>query len=311
MMEIIIKKRIEEMVKWSTRTSSSKMNLLSTINNSTLDEIVHHRYFVDESMDVHTITSADFDDPNFPENDFPDDNFNIDFHVLERIGITKTSIVHRVVSRKDNSQYAAKILTRPIDISLLPREAQVMMDIDKMEGIAHLKACYNTTHNNIPSVVIVMDTPTGIFAPYSRVKQTKTYEEKRLIISRLVRILKELDQRNIAHNDLHANNFLVSQPDNKVTLIDFGRAQYKHIPFDMIQNYRKWEMSPPELKQYGIFSYDMLTVWTIHQIVKRSFDDTNPPPPLAMDLLQAIDVQDYRDRITLQQLFKHPYLQAW
>ena len=254
-----------------------------------------HEYFL-----FHGTAQEDEEEPWWDDNS---DIFMVDFQMGGLIDKTVTSRVYRV--SKDGLDYAAKVIQKR---NAVRREVDVMMHLANVKGVTHLQAYYDLGRGKIgdhptPAEVLVMDMPEGPTATYHRVVNTKTDEEKRRILSRLVQILRRIDERGVAHNDLHANNFLVSGADDRVTLIDFGRAEYKNRPFDMTEEYREWCRSPPELRNQGVFDYDRLTTWTMGLIVKQSFTVV---PPIAQNLLDSLFAPFHR-RMSLHQMFDHPY----
>lgn len=278
-------------------------DLLACIDRGgiTLREVLAHEFFdaalqgmIGDDREAVSPASEEEEEEEFPA-DFPT--------VGSLIGATSTSRVY-AVSAADGTPMVAKLVPKARlyhDRTGVPLEVKIMMDLSDMPGVSHIDRYCELESRGRPTVAIVMDRPAGEFSTYHGIRNARTDDEKRVILSKLVDVLRRLDQRRIAHNDLHENNILVSGTD--VTLIDFGRAQYKDRPFHLVELYRSWDRSPPELRERGVFDYDRMTTWCIGLIVKRSFGE---PPPLARDLLRKISVCP-QHCITLHQLFDHPF----
>ena len=225
--------------------------------------------------------------------------FFADYQIVRVIQQSKTSCVYEV--SRNGVSYAAKTVAR-INGDVIPHEVKIMIHLSGVNGISKFKSTYNLV---VPTIVIVMEMPAGDYMPYGCVVNEKTDEQKRCIFARLVKILREIDDLNVAHNDLHEHNFIVHGSDDQVMLIDFGRAQHKNVPFAHVATYMNWDRSPPELRLHGLFDYDRLTMWTVGLLVRNSFEKYQIPP-LAEDLLKYAFVS-YEQRPTISQFFDHPY----
>jgi serine/threonine protein kinase len=317
-------------MKWTAEMIKGKeehRGLFSHIEegDATLSDVLHEGYFMSASLHRDadryipvterswcTMTTQECIDMEYIDREYQEadmsDVFFAHYSFVKEIGKTKTSRVYEVSS--DGVSYAAKTIERPYG-NATPHEVEIMRHLEGVEGVVQLKDTYDLGSGRIgvldpvPSVAIVMEMPTGNVSTYHCVKAHKTDEQKRRILSRLVKILSRIDERNIAHNDLHENNFLVSGPDDRVTLIDFGRAQYKHVPFEHVNLYKNLRHSPPELVEKGLFEYDRFTMWNVGLLIANSFE-RDLIPLTARDLLSRLFAPPEK-RPTISQFFNHPY----
>ena len=213
------------------------------------------------------------------------------YRPVATLGAGSSGRVYEV--ERGGATYAAKIVA---DVELtadgVPLEADILMHLRDVPGVARLR---DVVRLPCGSHAMVMDTPTG---PFSTLFRCPWPVDARLVLTRLVRILRDVDARNVCHMDLHAQNILVS-PGSDVTLVDFGRAQYKDRPFPLVDLYAEMDDSPPELRERGVFDYDRMTTWSVGLLALAigSRDST-----VLDDLLAP-----YELRITLDEMFDHPY----
>ena len=236
--------------------------------------------------------------------------------------------VFLVIYRESNEKRALKVI-RVQDLEPTNMfsehfilEAKIMIDLKDVKGVPKLHHVFREnpiSFGGVPrfdSFVLAMSIPPNKYTELVKHFFTKK-SNMRKAHSQLSRILKDLNDRHIAHNDLHSSNVLIETDFLQVTLIDFGRAQYKNKPYGFIDNLRNWTESPPELRDQGIFNYDSSTTWTFGRLMLDKYV-RNPKapypliakyksvPPMLKDLLSKIFVP-YEKRIPLVEVFKHPY----
>lgn len=218
------------------------------------------------------------------------------------------------VKKRDGGSYAMKVMdVGKVDMYYvrgLPLEAYVMIDLDGVEGVCRMdRVWHSRPYGEIEEAYcMVMEMPVG--GSYCALYEMEyCYRSHlRVVFSRLCKVLERVNEKNISHMDLHGGNVLVVRKSLRVTLIDFGRAQYKSVvPYEHAESYRKWIGSPPELRQDGLFDYDRQTVWTFGRMLFESLDGGRGSR-LCEDFLGRVLVRDYRRRMTLDEMFKHPYM---
>lgn len=282
-----ILRKIGDMVRRCSKVSAYRKDLLACIdeNRITLQEVLDHEYFCTR-LHPDPIDYEPVDEDDFLADclvDSPVDS-QMEYRVIRSIG--NTSGLYEL--EKGSERMAAEIVSREPEPDV----------IVQLVAAGLVREC-NTNH----STMIVMDLPAGHCSTFDEIKWRKTDEEKRLIISRLVAIIRSMDRLNIAHNDLREDGILVSEPDDRVTLIHFSKAQYKDRLFFVDRQHATRNDSPPELIENGVFDYDRMTMWSVGMIIKNSF---GPIPPLARDLLDWI-FAPFEQRIAICDFFDHPY----
>lgn len=303
-------------------------DLLANNPPMTLNEMFAHEYF-DLNIELnnnpwssHSSSSSSSSMEEEEDNSF---DFMTDYTIIGRMGPEPYDNVLDVISL-DGIRRVAKIVKKyGVDE---PREVEIMRALNDVPNVARVVAVYDIGSGRIgtyktdkrPCFVIVMERPADPFVTfYEWTKMNDvTIGKKRTVLTRMVTILRHLNEKNMAHNDLHENNVLVNTRTMDVTLIDFDRAEYKDRAFGEVDTLINWEGSPPELRYRKMFSYDLLTVWRIGRMMyralcpRRSFPsdmhdvDYEGLPSDAIDLLKKIFVRAER-RITLDELFNHPF----
>lgn len=169
------------------------------------------------------------------------------------------------------------------------QEVEIMKSLADVEGTNHLLKYYPLEK------FMIVDKPREAFSTFGQfvADERNGDKEKQLVFSRLVSILKKLNQLNIAHNCINENTVLVSNESKAVTLIEFGLAQFKDRPFNA------------GVTMIGINDYDRATTWAVGLLIQLAFDERTMPE-LARDVLDWT-VVPFEYRIELEQMFALPY----
>jgi hypothetical protein len=143
--------------------------------------------------------------------------------------------------------------------------------------------------SNDDETVVVLKVPQGEWIRPGNV------ENARAMLAVLVRVFRALEERNMAMVEFDANSVIVSAEE--VCLLDIGcTVCRKDIPFEYVDVVTG---CPPDES----FDYDQNTVWRLGKLVAAFDSDTSP---LFYDLLRRVFTPREK-RITLHQLFDHPY----
>ena len=254
------------------------------------------------------------------------------------LGQGQDAKVYKVLSRTDNEYYAMKVVPskvygpKDMYVSEVPVEAKIMIDVIGLPGIVQLEQFvhakpfeYENLPKNADSYVYVMKMDqTGS-------EEMNKYEMNdksvlRLLFSQLAQSLRRIDDKGISHMDLHGGNVMIGLRSRDVTLIDFGRAQYKNVPYQDIETYRTWNLAVPEMRSKNAkreivknpapFDYDQATVWCLARMIYEKHeksDWTDYPdlnknkrlPPIMKNLLEGILKPG--ERTKLRDVLNHPY----
>ncbi len=137
--------------------------------------------------------------------------------------------------------------------------------------------------------VVVLRVPQGEWIRPGMVKNA------RKMLSVLVKIFRSMEERNLAMVEFDASSVIVA--GGEVCLVDIGcTVCNKDRPFEYLDVVSG---CPPD----DVFTYDNNTVWRLGKVVAAFDSDMSPH---LFDLLRRVFAQQTK-RITLQQLFDHPY----
>jgi serine/threonine protein kinase len=260
------------------------------------------------------------------------------YSITSQLGRGSDAVVYE--AKKDGRIYALKMIsvaemtTYDMYTSMFPLEARIMIDLINVDGVPKIQQVFrqigdlNTSKilrkdmsivKN--SFVIAMTKPVR----YSLMLGSFPIREKsklRSIFTKLSRIVRDVNNNGICHMDIHNGNVMVSTNYEEVTLIDFGRAQYKSMPYlpNVLGALMAWPVSPPEVRSEGRLVYDAFTVWTFGKMMYETYrpDKTSDEvvfpevenditlPSLLKDLLARV-FKKIEDRITLEEMLNHDY----
>ena len=269
--------------------------------------------FQDSDMDVEELTTPS--------------PFKEKYNIRRQLGKGVDGSVYEVEDRLSGEIYAAKITyaNRELRMSddIMTMEARIMVALEDVRGIPKVISLFHENEMTIatrlaapssvstgsrliqPSAVLVMTTPEP---PYSTLASLRTtgMESNRIreIFSSLIGILKKMDDHDIAHNDLHSGNVLVSGTD--VTLIDFGRSEFKTIPYDMnwIITYAQPNKQQEIANKYKfefrkMYDYDRQTVWRVAMMLFESYGGIIYDESIRHDLKDTIHYPSRMPRIVM------------
>lgn len=241
------------------------------------------------------------------------------------------SKVYRVYDRVDGESYAMKVLNA--EVNIIPdgdlytpnflTEARILIDLANAPHIMHVERVFHESPLDFGGLkmrdahVLITTIPDEPYVTLDQI-QFKNTTQVRYVFVQIARALAAIDRVNVSHMDLHLGNVLVNKHDLNVTVIDFGRSQYKNVlPYYYTNTIRAWEyFAPPELKKDGIFGYDQVTVWCFGVLMYYTIARKGVPKMpvqfeklfsrLLRDLLGKIFVP-YEKRIGLRAMLSHPY----
>lgn len=260
---------------------------------------------------------------------------NKTYKYVGTIGSGADASVVKVRDKKTDIEYAMKVvkISSISDFDMysdyLPLESRLLIDLVGVDGVVQVERVFRERPlffgklKDDDSFCTVMQMPPTKYYSLDMV-DIKLNSTLRKIFARLIAALKEVDDRGIAQMDIHAGNVLVEEKDLRVTVIDFGRAQYKSRPYHFQEQVVKWSEHPPELTadDFSLFDYDLYTPWEIAKLMFTFYkpkgkgktpsiiypDLSKFPniPPMLKDLFSKVFVP-YTRRIRLRQFFEHPY----
>lgn len=250
----------------------------------------------------------------------------------EPLGKGADSTVYRVYDREDGESYAMKVLNA--EENIVPEgdlytpnfltEARILIDLADAPHVMHVKRVFRESPLDFGGLkmrdahVLITTTPEEPYVTLDRI-QFKNTTQVRYVFVQIAQALTAIDNANASHMDLHLGNVLVNKHDMEVTVIDFGRSQYKNVlPYYYTNTVREWQyFAPPELKEQGIFGYDQVTVWCFGVLMYYTVARQKVPKKMPVkfeklfsrllgDLLGKVFVP-YTQRIGLRAMLAHPY----
>ncbi len=253
------------------------------------------------------------------------------YTVGKKMGQGADGSVWEVVNKSNQKKMAVKVVklesisTYDMYTTHFLLEARIMMDLVDVDGVPHIEHFFRGTPT-FPgaeikdSFVFTMTRPEKVHDTLD-VSTILNKMTLRNIFIKLAHALQGVDKKGISHMDLHVGNVIVSKDFSEVMLLDFGRAQYKNMPFSpiLLERMFTWDLAPPELRDDGNLQYDPCTTWLFGKMMYMKYvrdhnmktiytdvQNDNTLPPLLKDLLNRV-FQPLEKRITLQEMFKHKY----
>jgi serine/threonine protein kinase len=194
--------------------------------------------------------------------------FEHGYKIVKAIGYGANGRVYDVERLNDGKTYAAKMVGGNVRMSA---GADMPLEADillHLTDVPDVPRLHDVFTTRYGTHVMVMDKPLEPFETLANAMAKRSVDARR-IMSNLVQILRDVDAFDVCHMDIHSHNILVSS-GWRVTLVDFGRAMYKKSSEE---------------------NTDERTVESMCSMV-RSVDP---------------DAERLDPRMTLQQLFVHPY----
>eukprot|EP00727_Mastigamoeba_balamuthi_P003545 m51a1_g13188 putative protein unc- isoform l (439) ;mRNA; f:745-2673 len=262
----------------------------------------------------------------------PEDKYDF----TEKLGEGGQSAVYRVVEKSTGKHYAAKVVHRAhqatvMDRKSLVQEIWVMQSLDH-ENIVRLHEVIKTRNR----VVLVMELVEGGDL-FHQIVQRKTLgePEARRVFGQLVSAVDYLHTLGICHRDLKPENVLVTGGLGglRVKLADFGLAVDMTVLHMFLRCGSPSYVAPeilagqPYTEQcdvwsLGVILYVMLSGWmpfyshnrhVLYERIRRgqfAFENDNwkAVSPSARELVGKMLVVDPRYRITTQQILESPWL---
>jgi fused-like protein len=243
----------------------------------------------------------------------------------KKLGSGLEGNIYQVKSKKDGNYYALKDIDkdRIKSVDSVRRSTKYQKAL-KHPNIAEIKKAFEDETN----IVIILELcDEDLFSYLKRKKLTN--EEKKEIFKQIVIALKYIHSENIIHRDIKPQNILMCKGIPKIT--DFGLAKKVDAKFKYIKGTAGTPryISPEILRNepytfatdiwsLGILFYrfvydkDFLSELKDPDLImenikseKIAFPDVKDEK--ALDLLQKMLNKNQKERITLEQILKHPY----
>merc|ERR1711953_1056788 len=257
-----------------------------------------------------------------------------EFHKLykleEVIGKGGFGTVFAAIRKRDKMQvavkevYKAKIIKKTAD-GKTPLEVALMEQVQNVEGVIRILDFFEMPE----SFLIVMEKfhCQDLF-DYISERGALSEAKARLMFSQLQDTVLMCHNNGVLHRDIKDENILIDVKTEQIKLIDFGSGTYLHDGlYNDFEGTRVY--APPEWIKYRRYTADGLTVWSLgillHDMVcgdipfetdsqivlgLPDWGDDSPLSAECRDLLASCLHTDPTQRTPLEELPKHPWLQA-
>lgn len=283
-----------------------------------------------------------------PENKYPNisiykicsSDANYEIYKTAKLGEGSYSSVclGKCLSGQNNGKFVAvkKIIKSTLSnrgLSMLTSEIEISKEIIKFSH-PNIVTCYDII-DDIDVVYIVMEyCPDGDFSEILNKRPLK-YKFIKYYFNQIVEGIKYLHDRGIMHRDLKPKNMLITNDKRTIKICDFGFAK-KHDKIKRVYTMcgSPLYMAPDIYKKTGY--YETIDVWSLGMILYEmifgihplaSWDDPRKMvqsitttdikipeqnediEPDCIDLLQQMLKRNEFERITIEKIFEHKWLE--
>lgn len=252
-----------------------------------------------------------------------------DFKKIYKLGEGANSKVYNVISLDNRKMYTYKEY-RCNNIDKINKEVEILKSIKTKNNV--LPKYYTTIiEDNKVCVLTNFIEGNELFEKYCFKKDNILTEETiKPVLKQMVGCIEECNKNNIIHMDIKPENFIVSYND-KISLIDFGSSQIfnnKNKIYNLNSSkigtlsycspevlYRNIYHINSDIWSLGVCIYGLLEnkkLFNEHEInnPKKNYKYFNTFTLELQDLLQQIFVIYPEERISLEEIKKHPFIKG-
>ena len=252
-----------------------------------------------------------------------------DFKKIYKLGEGANSKVYNVISLNNKKMYTYKEYHNN-NIDKINKEIEILKSIKTKNNV--LPKYYKTIIGE-NKVCVLTDFIEGkeLFEKYCFKKDNILTEETiKPVLKQMVGCIEECNKNNIIHMDIKPENFIISH-DDKISLIDFGSSQFfnnKNKIYNLNSSkigtlsycspevlYRNIYHINSDIWSLGVCIYGLLEnkkLFNEHEInnPKKNYKYFNTFTLELQDLLQQIFVIYPEERISLEEIKKHPFIKG-
>lgn len=251
-----------------------------------------------------------------------------DFVMTSMIGKGAFSKVYRAIHKPTNQEVAIKII--PITEK---NSREILEEISTTRDLKHpyVAELYEILEDKDNNYLIMEYLPNGNLCDYIKQQGALSEDEAQFIFFQIVSAVSYLHSNNIIHRDIKAENILLDK-NNNIRLIDFGLSKHMSDKSDQCKTLcgtaaycapeiilgRMYNESV-DIWSLGILLYMMLNkrLPFVHSSVMGQMNlitNTSPEIPnslssSAQDLLNRMLNKDPSNRITLNEVLYHPWIE--
>ena len=253
-----------------------------------------------------------------------------DFKKVYKLGEGANSTVYNVVSLNDKKIYTCKEYDKSCKNQIRKEETILNM----IETNNDILPKYYTTIIEEDKSWLLTDYIEGdeLFNKYCLRPRDPLLNEKTIkpVLNQMINCIEECNKNNIIHMDIKPENFIISH-DDKISLIDFGSSQIfnnKNKIYNLNSSkigtlsycspevlYRNIYHINSDIWSLGVCIYGLLEnkkLFNEHEInnPKKNYKYFNTFTLELQDLLQQIFVIYPEERISLEDIKKHPFIKG-
>ena len=205
----------------------------------------------------------------------------------------------------------------------VPLELKLLHSVQGVEGVIKLLDFYERSD----SFIYVMERPSDCKDMFDFIIEKKVIEENlaRNFFRQIVETVLACHSKGVIHRDIKDENILVDLVTGKMKLIDFGSgAVFKEDAYTDFDGTRVY--APPEWILHGSYFGGPATVWSLgvllydmvcgdipwekdQQICNATLLFNRKLSPECQDLIRRCLRRDVRERMQIQEILKHPWMQ--
>ena len=205
----------------------------------------------------------------------------------------------------------------------VPLELKLLHSVQGVEGVIKLLDFYERSD----SFIYVMERPSDCKDMFDFIIEKKVIEEDlaRNFFRQIVETVLACHSKGVIHRDIKDENILVDLVTGKMKLIDFGSgAVFKEDAYTDFDGTRVY--APPEWILHGSYFGGPATVWSLgvllydmvcgdipwekdHQICNATLLFNRKLSPECQDLIRRCLRRDVGERMQIQEILKHPWMQ--
>jgi casein kinase II subunit alpha len=180
------------------------------------------------------------------------------YKITDWIGEGRYSDVFLAI--RDDSELCAIKLLKPVNTDRVRRELKILTEVQGQESILRLLDIVIDGRAGIPGMVT--EAVEGN-RPWRALFASMTLDDARYYIYGVVQALDHTHRRGVMHRDVKPLNILCSDPRQKVTLADWGLAEFYHpLRKYSVHVATRYYKSPEILLDYEYYDFS-LDMWAV------------------------------------------------
>ena len=186
---------------------NKKKEYLPKINNNKM-------FFIDDQVGI-------IQEINKGENKNKKENITInDFHIISKIGYGGFGTVYKVIYKKDNKEYALKVMNKNIIIekkyfNYMITEFEILKLLNGFPFILNLHFCFQSANY----LFMILD-----LCSNGDISELKYINNPKLLIAEIILAIEYMHKKNVLYRDLKPENILLDS-EGHIKICDFNLAK--------------------------------------------------------------------------------------